>query len=97
MVTFGKYSAEYVKDPFGILSGKRYEFLIYLDISEEDEMYSEQGVQVRALVKSDETGITVLSYDLIESGTGRILDFDLEEDEEAALEVFCREHLPQGE
>ncbi|AWB46483.1 pullulanase [Paenibacillus sp. CAA11] len=94
MITFKSYSAELVKDPFGILSGQRYEFIIDLDIPEEDELYMENGVYARVVVKEDEGGISIIKYDLMERSTDKMLDFDLEEEEESALEAFCKEHLP---
>jgi hypothetical protein len=84
-----------VRDPFGILSGKRYEFVINLDIPEEDELYEENGVSVRTIVKVEEEDVAIVSYDLLETTTGKLLEFDLEEDEEAELAQFCKEHLPE--
>lgn len=95
MLTFKGYNVENVKDPFGILTGKRYEFLIELDVPEDDELYVENGVTVRAIVKVVEEQISIVSYELQETTTGELLDFDLEEDEEEALLLFCKEHLPE--
>lgn len=95
MLTFKGYNVENVKDPFGILTGKRYEFLIELDVPEDDELYVENGVTVRTIVKVVEEQISIVSYELQETTTGELLDFDLEEDEEEALLLFCKEHLPE--
>lgn len=95
MLTFKGYNVENVKDPFGILTGKRYEFLIELDVPEDDELYVESGVTVRTIVKVVEEQISIVSYELQETTTGELLDFDLEEDEEEALLLFCKEHLPE--
>ncbi|MEC0168657.1 DUF6509 family protein [Paenibacillus graminis] len=94
MLTFTSYTVENVRDPFGILSGKRYEFVVNLDVPEDDELYEENGVSARVIVKVEEEETSIISYDLLETTTGRILDFDMEEDEEAALVLFCKEHLP---
>ncbi|MCE3203929.1 pullulanase [Paenibacillus sonchi] len=94
MLTFTSYTVENVRDPFGILSGKRYEFVINLDVPEEDELYEENGVSARVIVKVEDEEASIINYDLLETTTGRILDFDMEEDEEAALVLFCKEHLP---
>lgn len=96
MLTVTKYTVELVKDPFGILSGKRYEFLLDLDIPEEDELYSEHGISARVIFKADEEQTSIISYDLIERTTDRILDFDLEAEEEEALAEFCKQHLPES-
>ncbi|OKP99645.1 DUF6509 family protein [Paenibacillus sp. P46E] len=94
MLTFTSYTVENVRDPFNILSGKRYEFVINLEVPEDDELYEENGLSARAIVKVEEEELSIVSYDLLETTTGRILDFDMEEDEEAALVLFCKEHLP---
>lgn len=95
MLTFKGYNVEDVKDPFGILTGKRYEFLIELDIPEDDELYVENGVTARAIIKVVDEQTSMVSYELQETTTGELLDFDLEEDEEEALLLFCKEHLPE--
>ncbi|WP_379156578.1 DUF6509 family protein [Paenibacillus sp. sgz5001063] len=94
MLTFTSYTVENVRDPFNILSGKRYEFMINLEVPEDDELYEENGLSARVIVKVEEEQLSIVSYDLLETTTGRILDFDMEEDEEAGLVLFCQEHLP---
>ncbi|WP_151733527.1 DUF6509 family protein [Paenibacillus tengchongensis] len=95
MLTFTEYTVEYIRDPFGIISGKRYEFFIQLDVPEEDELYEENGVSIRAVVKVEGGEFSLVTYDLLETTTGRLLDFDLEDDEEELLAQFCKEHLPE--
>ncbi|WP_223068728.1 DUF6509 family protein [Paenibacillus caui] len=97
MLTISDYSVEWVKDPFGILTGKRYEFKADLDIPEEDDLYSVNGVYARVIVKVEEGQTSIVAYDLLEKGTDQILDFDLEDEEEADLAAFCKEHLPKPE
>ncbi|WP_379137473.1 DUF6509 family protein [Paenibacillus sp. sgz500958] len=95
MLMFTAYTVDLVKDPFGILSGKRYEFVIELDVPEDDELYEENGISARVVVKLEDGQTTMITYDLLERTTNRILDFDLEEDEEEALLLFCKEHLTE--
>ncbi|MEK4882895.1 MULTISPECIES: DUF6509 family protein [Paenibacillus] len=95
MLTFTGYNVENVKDPFGILTGKRYEFVVQLDVPEDDELYVVNGVSARAIIKVDEDQVSIVSYDLQETTSGQLLDFDMEEDEEEALLLFCKEHLPE--
>lgn len=64
MLTFTGYNVENVKDPFGILTGKRYEFVVQLDVPEDDELYVENGVSARAIIKVDEDQVSIVSYDL---------------------------------
>jgi len=95
MLTFTSYKVDNLKDPFGILTGKRYEFVVDLDVPEDDELYEENGVSARAIVKVEEDQASIVSYDLMETTTGKILEFDMEEDEEAELLLFCKKHLPE--
>ncbi len=96
MLKVTEYSAEFVKDPFGILAGKRYEFLIDLDVPEDDELHSEHGVYARVIFRVEGEQSAIVKYDLLERTTNRHLDVDLEEEEEAELAAFCREHLPEA-
>ena len=91
-----EYSMIELIDPTGILSGKRYEFRIYVKFDEEDEVYNEKGTGIRVIYSVDGTEGKVASYNLFERATDAILDFDLEEDEIAQLAAFCEEHL-EGE
>ncbi|RUS49031.1 DUF6509 family protein [Cohnella sp. AR92] len=97
MLPITEYSVELVKDPFGILSGKRYEFLIDLDLPEDDELYSENGVSVRVIFKEDGEKSGIVKYELLEKTTSRLLDFDMEDEEEAELLAFCRDHLAEAD
>ncbi|MEK3900287.1 MULTISPECIES: DUF6509 family protein [unclassified Paenibacillus] len=94
MLTFTSYTVENVRDPFNILSGKRYEFVVNIDVPEDDELYVENGVSARVIVKVEEEQTSMVSYDLLETSSGQLLDFDMEDDEEAALLQFCTEHVP---
>ncbi|MEH6937779.1 DUF6509 family protein [Bacillus sp. JJ664] len=93
MLTFKEYTVEEIKDPFGIIEGDRYEFILYIDVPEDDELYNEKGIYIKALfgVKGEES--KVIKYDLFEVETNNYLDFDLEEDEEVELKEFCKTHI----
>ena len=95
MLNIKGYTAEYVKDPFGILTGDRYEFLIDLDVPEDDELYSDNGVYARVIYMVNGEEMKIVKYDLHEKTTNQYLDFDMELDEEEALAAFCKEHLPE--
>lgn len=95
MLNITEYSAELVKDPFGILAGQRYEFILDLDLEEDDELFSENGVSARVIFKVDGEEASIVRYDLIERITNKPLDLDLEPEEEEALAAFCKEHLPE--
>lgn len=97
MLDITAYSVEFVKDPFGILEGKRYEFILDIDLDEEDELYSPHGLYIRAIYSEAPDRSGLVKYDLYERTTDRYLDYDLEEEEAEALERFCREHWSEAE
>jgi Family of unknown function (DUF6509) len=93
VLTIKEYTVEEIKDPFGIIEGERYEFLLYIEVPEDDELYNENGIYIKALfgVNSDESKL--IKYDLFEIESNKYLDFDLEEDEELVVLEFCKTHL----
>jgi len=94
MMEISAYSAEQIKDPFGILPGARYEFYLDLEVDEDDELYSEQGLAVRVVFSVEEARSGIVKYELLERSTEKYLDYELEAEELEAIESFCREHLP---
>ncbi|WP_042164208.1 DUF6509 family protein [Paenibacillus gorillae] len=97
LLTVTAYSVEFVKDPFGILAGRRYEFLIDLDLDEEDELYSAKGIYLRVVYGVEDGNGSIVKHDLIEKETDRHLDFELEDDELEELAAFCAEHYREAE
>ncbi|WP_372638214.1 DUF6509 family protein [Cohnella sp.] len=97
MLSVTEYSVELVKDPFRILPGKRYEFVIELELDEEDELYSANGIEIKAVYKVDGEQAGVVSYGLYEKSTGSYIDAELEDEEEAALADFCQAHYAESE
>lgn len=93
MLTITEYTVEEIKDPFGIIEGDRYEFILYINVPEDDELYNEKGIYIKALfgVNGDESKL--IKYDLYEAESNQYLDFDLEEDEEKEVFEFCKTHL----
>jgi hypothetical protein len=89
------HSVEKLEDPFGLLSGDRYEFFLELDVDEEDELYSEKGIGLRAIFVSDENGDKITNSYLYERGSKNVLDFALEEDEEALVLAYCKENAKE--
>lgn len=88
-----QFSVEEIKDPTNIIEGKRYEFLLDVEIDEEDELYSEAGIEVRVLIGHNEDDIRILNYFIIDKAENEYLDFALEDDEEAMILAFCKEQL----
>ncbi|WJH34472.1 DUF6509 family protein [Paenibacillus sp. CC-CFT747] len=89
------YRVEQVKDPFQIISGNRFEFIIDIEVPEDDELHTDKGVYVRVVYRVDGDVSGIVTHDVRERSTERILDFDLEDDEEAVIAEFCKEHLPE--
>ncbi|WP_332647525.1 DUF6509 family protein [Lysinibacillus sp. 54212] len=87
------FSMEEIKDPTNIIEGKRFEFLLDVEIDEEDELYTEAGIEVRVIVAQNEEDIRILNYFIIEKAENTYLDFALEEEEEAIILSFCHEQL----
>ena len=85
------HSVEKLEDPFGLLSGDRYEFFLELDVDEEDELYSDKGIGLRTIYVNDENGDKITNFYLFEQGSEKVLDFALEEDEEALVLAYCRQ------
>jgi hypothetical protein len=89
------HSVEKLEDPFDLLSGDRYEFFLELAVDEEDELYSDKGVGLRAIFVSDENGEKITNFYLYEQGSEKVLDFELEEDEEAMVLAYCRDNAKE--
>lgn len=96
MLTITEYSVELVQDPFGILPGKRYEFLLDLDVPDDDELYCDNGVYARVIYSVEESASRIVKYELRERNTDRYLEVDLEDEEVAAFADFCKEQLEAG-
>ncbi|GIP37131.1 hypothetical protein J31TS4_04110 [Paenibacillus sp. J31TS4] len=97
MLTITAFTVERIRDPFGILTGSRYEFRIELDVPEDDELYTENGLLARVVYAVEEDRSRIVKYELLEQSTERYLAFDLEDEELAEIETFCREHLADAE
>ncbi|MCK1992419.1 pullulanase [Peribacillus muralis] len=96
MLNITEYSFEKLNDPFGILSGERYELFLDIEVAEDDELFSENGLYVRVLFVVEEQVGKLIKYDIFEKGTEGALDFELEEDEEAMITDFCLTHLDEA-
>ena len=88
------HTVELLEDPFGLLSGSRYEYFLNIEVDEEDELYTEKGLLLKVLflVNGDERRI-LQSY-FIEQETEKVLDFELEEEEVVQVSKYCEENLP---
>lgn len=90
------FLVEEILDPTKIIEGKRYEVLLDVEIDEEDELYTEAGIEIRVLAGEIAGEIRVINYFIIEKANNGYLDFELEEDEIAMILAFCKEQLLPG-
>jgi len=86
-------SIETIRDPFGILEGERYELLLDLEVDEDDELYLEEGVSMRVVYKLAEESSRIVKYEFLNRSTNQYIDFEMEEEEAAMVELFCKEQL----
>ncbi|KUP06373.1 pullulanase [Bacillus coahuilensis p1.1.43] len=89
-----KHTVEKLTDPTGILTGDRYEYILSIDVPEEDELYTENGVYIKAILLVDGASNRIVQSHFIEESTNRYLDFDLEEEEVEEILHYCVENLP---
>ncbi|WP_336469854.1 DUF6509 family protein [Bacillus massiliigorillae] len=97
MISINEYEVELINDAFGILPGNRYEFILYLNIPEDDELFHENGVMAKVIFVVDEDKKELVKYDLFEQGENTYLDFELEDDELQLITTFCMEHYQDEE
>ncbi|WP_338447866.1 DUF6509 family protein [Niallia oryzisoli] len=92
-----EYTVEQIKDPTGILTGDRYEFFLTVEVSEDDELYNEHGLQIKVLLFVDGEQAKILNYHFYDSIDNKYLDFALEDDEEKIVYDFCLSHYHEAE
>ena len=88
-----QFSIEEILDPTNIIEGKRFEFLLDVEVDEEDELYSAAGLEIRVIVGVIEENVRIVNYFIMDKANNEFLDFALEEDEEAEILAFCKEEL----
>ncbi|GIN56637.1 DUF6509 family protein [Lederbergia ruris] len=89
------YTVEELHDPTGILDGIRYEFFLQIEVPEDDELFTENGLVLRVIFADVDQTQSILHYEFMEKTSNAILDFALEEDEEKLVFEFCRKHYQQ--
>ncbi|MCD7035610.1 DUF6509 family protein [Metabacillus sp. GX 13764] len=97
MLSITSHAVEVLEDPFGILPGDRYEFILNLDVPEDDELYSDKGVYLRVIYTVEDGQSRISQYQFFEKETDKYFDFELDEDEEAMAASYCLAHLPSSE
>ncbi len=89
------FAVEKLEDPFGILSGDRYEFFLDIEVDEDDELFNENGLLLKVLYAVNNAEEKILNYSLLESTTEKYIDLALEAEELEITASFCKEHLPE--
>ena len=84
---------EQMKDPTGIIVGDRYEFLLDVEVDEEDELFTEGGLELRVILGVTEDNARIVQYHFADKASKKILDFALEDDEEEEVIAYCKNHL----
>lgn len=97
MFTIKEYTAEQLQDPFDLLLGERYEFHLYIEVEEDDELYTGNDLALRVVYIKGEDNTSIAQTHFYEVSTNKVLDFDLEEEEEETVKEFCGKHLPSEE
>ncbi|MFC0270745.1 DUF6509 family protein [Metabacillus herbersteinensis] len=89
--TFGK-----INDPFGILAGERYEFFLNIDVPEDDELYTENGLLLKVIYVKEEDQSRIAQYNFVEEANEKTLDFELDEEEMVIVDAYCKEKLAES-
>jgi hypothetical protein len=87
------HSIEQLEDPFGILSGDRYEIYFHLEVDEDDELYHEGGLLLKVLYVVEANASRVAQYHIFEKDTNNFIDVGLEDDEEALVKEMCEKQI----
>ncbi|OUS78721.1 pullulanase [Paenibacillus sp. MY03] len=93
MFTVTSYTVEKLKDPFNILPGERYEFVLELEVEEDDELYHDEGVSLRVVYMKDNNEERVVKYEFQKTTTGGYINMELEEEELALVRSLCHKEL----
>lgn len=93
MMNIISHTIEKLEDPTGILTGERYEIILNIEVPEDDELYSENGVYVKLIFVMDHHEYRIAQYHFYEQLTNQYLDFELEDDEKAMIIDYCKQQL----
>lgn len=92
-----KHTANELFDPTGILLGKRYEFLLYIDFEDDEELQEEGAGGIRTIYIVDGENDKVSSSYFFKKGNEQALEFELEDEEQEEILAFCRANVEKME
>ncbi|KEF37762.1 hypothetical protein M670_03066 [Schinkia azotoformans MEV2011] len=87
------HTVEKIEDPTGILIGDRYEFILQIEVPEDDDLYSEKGVYLKAIIAAVDDAVRVAQYQFFENVTNKYIDLELEDDEKEFIADYCKQQL----
>jgi hypothetical protein len=87
------HSIEQLEDPFGILSGDRYEIFFNLEVDEEDELYHEGGLLLKVLYVVEGNASRMAQYHIFEKDSNNFIEVGLEDDEEVLVKEMCEKEI----
>jgi hypothetical protein len=87
------HTVEKVEDTTGIIVGDRYEFFLNVEVEEDDELYSENGLYIKVILAVDQNETRVVQYQIHEKETEKYIDLALEDDEVQLLHDYCKQHI----
>ncbi|KHD86124.1 DUF6509 family protein [Heyndrickxia ginsengihumi] len=85
------HEVEKLVDPTGIIIGDRYEFYLDIEVSEDDELYTDKGLSLKVIYAVDEQQSKIALYQIYEKLSNQPLDFELEDDEKQLVNDYCKE------
>jgi hypothetical protein len=91
------YEVEKIKDPTGIIAGDRYEFLLGIEVPEDDEIFGDgESLDLRVILAVEDAVERIVQYHILYRSNGKVLDFGLEDEEETEVLSFCKEHYNEA-
>jgi len=90
MFKITEFTVETIADPFKILEGDRYEFIMDLEVEEDDELFHEEGVILRVIYVVDAGTEKIVKHEFQTGDAGKYIDFEMEDDEIEMVAAFCK-------
>ncbi|MGG5253958.1 DUF6509 family protein [Neobacillus sp. SM06] len=91
------HTVEKLEDPFGLLAGERFEYFLDIEVDEDDELYSADGIGLKVIFVIDQNETKLSHYHFYEKETEKVLDFALEDEEEQYVRDYCLQHKDEAE
>ena len=82
-----------MNDPTGIIEGDRYEFFLDVEVEEDDELFTEGGLELRLILALDDNNERIVQYHFADKVSRDVLDFEMEDDEVAEVIAYCKNAL----